>query len=212
LANYTAVLGVMSALSDMLQELLPPELGGPGVSAKPIAVNGKVALFGSDDFNHTPSVPTLALYLYRISIDPTMVGGYLRAPPGSGAKTAEVSLMLHFLMFAIADSAAAEIGLMGWGFQQLATTPVIGADRLSAQTLVTLAPGAPLISWDDSDSVQVATEELTREELMRIWDTLPLKYRLTVPYVARGLRLTLAPDMRQYAPVLERSLVMSVMT
>ena len=118
--------------------------------------------------------------------------------------------MLHFLMIAIADGAIAEVNLMGWGFQQLAIAPVIGADRLAAQSLVGLAPNAPAIAWDDSDSVQVATEELTREELMRIWDTLPTKYRLTVPFVARGLRLTLTPDMRQYAPVLDRSLVLEV--
>ena len=56
----------------------------------------------------------------------------------------------------------------------------------------------------------MATEELTREELMRIWDTLPLKYRLTVPFVARGLRLTLTPDMRQYTPVVDRSIVLEL--
>ena len=44
-----------------------------------------------------------------------------------------------------------------------------------------------------------------REELMRIWDTLPLKYSLTVPYVVRGVRVALQPDMRQYAPVVDRS-------
>lgn len=216
MANYTAVQGVMSAIVDMLQEGLPPELSGTGSGAAAsgtggVAVNGSVQLFGSQDFNQTSLKNALALYLYRISIDPTVVGGYARALPGTaGGRTAEVALMLHFLMIAIADSAVAEISLMGWGFQQLAITPVIGADRLAAQGLVGLPPGAPGISWDDSDSVQVATEELTREELMRIWDTLPLKYRLTVPYVARGLRLTLTPDMRQFGPVLDRSLVMGV--
>ena len=216
MANYTAVQGVMSAIVDMLQEGLPAELSGTGSSTAGsgtggVAVNGSVQLFGSQDFSQASIKNTLALYLYRISIDPTVVGGYVRALPGTtGGRTAEVALMLHFLMIAIADSAVAEISLMGWGFQQLAIAPLIGADRLAAQGLVGLAPSAPGIAWDDSDSVQVATEELTREELMRIWDTLPLKYRLTVPYVARGLRLTLAPDMRQFGPVLDRSLVMGV--
>ena len=111
--------------------------------------------------------------------------------------------MLHFLMIAFADSAAAENSLMGWGFQQLAINPIIGSDRMSAQSLA--LPGQAL-NWDDADDVQVATEELTREELMRIWDTLPLKYSLTVPYVVRGVRVALEADMRQYAPVVDRSL------
>jgi hypothetical protein len=106
-------------------------------------------------------------------------------------------------MIAIADTPLAENSLMGWGFKQLAINPIIGADRMAAQALA--LPGQA-INWDDADDVQVATEELTREELMRIWDTLPLKYSLTVPYVARGLRVELAPDMRQYGPVVDRSL------
>jgi hypothetical protein len=110
--------------------------------------------------------------------------------------------MLHFLMIAIADSALAENSLMGWGFQQLAASPIIGADRLVAQSLA--LPGQTL-NWDESDDVQVATEELTREELSRIWDTLPLKYCLTVPYVARGIRVELTPDMQQYPPVVDRT-------
>jgi hypothetical protein len=167
-------------------------------------VNASVQLFGSAAFKQTSISNTLALYLYRIGIDPTIPGGYVRSLPGSaGGRVAEVPLMLHFLMIAIADTALAENSLMGWGFQQLAINPIIGADRMSAQALA--LPGQAL-NWDDSDDVQVATEELTREELMRIWDTLPLKYCLTVPYVVRGVRVALEPDMRQYAPVVDRSL------
>jgi hypothetical protein len=205
LASFTAVQGVMSAIVDMLQEALPTALSGSAVGAS-------VQLLGSAQLNGTIANNTLVLYLYRISIDPTMVGGYLRTKPGAGARTPEISVMLHFLMFTIADTAVNEISLMGWGFQQLATTPMIGADRLAAQAIVRLPAGAPPIVWEDNDTVQVATEELTREELMRIWDTLPLKYRLTVPFVARVLRLTLAPDMRQYTPVVDRSIVLELIS
>ncbi len=197
MSTYAAVQGVMAAIEGMLAERFPPELTAAPVSAS-------VQLFGSAAFKQTSIANTLALWLYRISIDPTVPGGYVRSLPGSaGGRVPEVPLMLHFLMISIADTALAENSLMGWGFQQLATTPIIGADRLAAQALA--LPGQTL-DWDDSDDVQVATEELTREELMRIWDTLPLKYSLTVPYVARGLRVALQPDMRQYAPVVDRSL------
>jgi hypothetical protein len=187
----------MAAIEGMLTERFPPEL-------KAAPVNASVQLFGSQAFKQASISNTLALYLYRISIDPTIPGGYVRALPGSASgRVPEVPLMLHFLMVAIADSALAENSLMGWGFQQLAITPIIGADRMAAQALA--LPGQT-VDWDDADDVQVATEELTREELMRIWDTLPLKYCLTVPYVARGVRVALQPDMRQYAPVVDRSL------
>ncbi len=197
MSTYAAVQGVMAAIEGMLAERFPPEL-------KATPVNASVQLFGSAAFKQTSISNTLALWLYRISIDPTVPGGYVRSLPGSaGGRVPEVPLMLHFLMISIADTALAENSLMGWGFQQLAITPIIGADRLAAQALA--LPGQTL-DWDDADDVQVATEELTREELMRIWDTLPLKYSLTVPYVARGLRVALQPDMRQYAPVVDRTL------
>ena len=196
MATYAAVQGVMAAIEGMLAERFPQEL-------KDTPVNATVQLFGSQAFKQTSIRNTLALYLYRISIDPTVPGGYVRTLPAHpGGKVAEIPLMLHFLMIAIADTALAENSLMGWGFQQLAINPIIGADRMAAQALA--LPGQS-INWDDADDVQVATEELTREELMRIWDTLPLKYSLTVPYVARGLRVELEPDMRQYAPVVDRS-------
>ncbi len=197
MSTYAAVQGVMAAIEGMLAERFPPEL-------KATPVNATVQLFGSQSFKQASIPNTLALWLYRIGIDPTVPGGYVRALPGApGGRVAEVPLMLHFLMIAIADTALAENSLMGWGFQQLAITPIIGADRLAAQALA--LPGQTL-DWDDADDVQVATEELTREELMRIWDTLPLKYSLTAPYVARGLRVALLPDMRQYAPVTDRTL------
>jgi Pvc16 N-terminal domain len=196
-ATYAAVQGVMTAIEGMLNERLPPELRTPPVS-------GSVALFGSQTFKEANPPNTLALWLYRIGIDPTVPGGYVRALPGSaGGRLPEVPVMLHFLLIAVADSALAENSLMGWGFQQLATTPIIGADRLQAQALA--LPGQ-MLDWDDCDEVQVATEELTREELMRIWDTLPMKYSLTVPYVARGLRVALQPDMLQYPPVTDRTI------
>jgi hypothetical protein len=197
MATYAAVQGVMAAIESMLAERFPQEL-------KDSPVNATVQLFGSQAFKQTSISNTLALYLYRISIDPTVPGGYVRAlPTKPGGPVAEIPLMLHFLMIAIADTALAENSLMGWGFQQLAVNPIIGADRMAAQALA--LPGQT-INWDDADDVQVATEELTREELMRIWDTLPLKYSLTVPYVARGLRVELEPDMRQYALVVDRTL------
>jgi hypothetical protein len=203
-ATYAAIQGVMAAIQGMLSEAMPPELTG-AAPAGAEGVNGSIKLFGSQDFKTPPGGDYLALWLYRISVDPTVPGGYRRVLPGAG-KTAEIPLMLHFLLIAVASSAFAEVSLMGWGFQQLAVNPIIGADRLAVQTPP--AAGGPALSydWDEADDVQVSTEELTREELMRIWDTLPMKYSLTVPYVARGLRVALQPDMRQYAPVRDRAL------
>jgi len=189
LASYAAAHGVMVAIAGMLQEQLPADL-------RNAPINGSAQVLGSHDFRRTNLGNMLALYLYRVSVDPTVPGGRSPMLPGSrGGRAPELAVMLHFLLVSLGDSALAENSLMGWGFWQLASHPTIGADRLTD----------PALAWDDGDVAQIATEELTREELMRIWDTLPMKYNLTVPFVVRGIRIALLPDMRQYAPVLDRT-------
>jgi hypothetical protein len=87
-ATYAAVQGVMAAIEGMLNERMPPEL-------KAAPVNGSVSVFGSQTFKQASS-NTLALWLYRISIDPNGPGGYVCALPGSVAGSVpEVPLMLH---------------------------------------------------------------------------------------------------------------------
>jgi hypothetical protein len=191
----------MSALEGMLKEHFPSELNNPALFA--------VKQVGSQDLAQTDMPNTLALYLYRLGVDPTVPGGVRRAQStGTGASTPRIPVMLHFLMIAIADSAFAENIMMGWAFQQLAITPVLNADRLKAEAPALPGRNAHSLDWDDADDVRIATEELTREELMRIWDTLPRKYSLTVPYVARGVRLDLAPEIRAYSPVVDRTISM----
>ena len=191
MATYAAAHGVMVAIAGMLQEHLPDEL-----RASPIS--GSVSVLGSNDFTRSNLGNVLGLYLYRISVDPTIPGGRVSVVPGSATgRTPEIAVMLHFLLIARADTALAENSLMGWGFWQLSAYPTLGSDRLTD----------PALAWDEGDDAQIAVEELTREELMRIWDTLPMKYTMTVPFTVRGVRIALLPDMRQYAPVLDRTLV-----
>ncbi len=191
MASYAAIHGVLTAIESLLQERFPTALAaGP--------VNAQVQVFGSQDFKRANVGNVLALYLYRVSIDPSIPGGFVRRIPGRAApRVPEIPLMLHILMIAMADTAFAEISLAGWGLAQLAATPLLGIDRLSD----------PDLAWDDTDQVQIATEDVSREELARIWDTLPAKYSLTVPYVARGVRVALQPEPGVFAPVTDRTFV-----
>jgi hypothetical protein len=187
-ASYSAVYGVMLALENLLKEEFPVDLSGS-------PINGSAQLIGSQDFKKSLG-NIIGLYLHRVAIDPTIPGGFLRRLPGSRTPPVpEVPLMLHFLLVAIADTPLAEISLMGFAMQRLASRPVIGADRLSD----------PAYAWDDADSVQIATEDMKPEELYRIWDVLPAKYALSVPYTARAIRVSADAVQHVYAPVLDRT-------
>ena len=51
--------------------------------------------------------------------------------------------------------------------------------------------------WDGGESIQIVLEEVSTEAVMRIFDSLPTDYRLSVPYIARIMRLdgpVIAPE------------------
>src|SRR5579871_6323893 len=101
MATYAGVQAVMAAIEGMLNEQL---------GLLPAALNAKVSLFGSQTFQSTSIANnTLGLWLYRISVDPTVPGGYARVLPGAGlGRLPELSVMLHFLMIAISDTPESE--------------------------------------------------------------------------------------------------------
>lgn len=188
MATYRAVYGVLNALEEFLKQRLPGDLAnGPG--------NAKVQIVGSKDLDEGNLGTVLALYLHRVSIDQTNRNRYIKPPPGSRRRAVpELPLQLHLLLIAFADSPETEVNLLGWGMQQLASYPTIGIERLDADTL----------DWGTTDTVQIVEDELSTEDMMRIWDGLTPSYRLTAPYLIKTVRV--APDRPSEAadPVISR--------
>lgn len=93
-------------------------------------------------------------------------------------------LDLHYLLSywdAAAEGAEAEQKILVWTMQQLQSNPILDTSILS---LSTSAPG-----WDKSDSIQLVPADLSLQDILDIWDGLGPKYRLTVGYVARVVRV-----------------------
>lgn len=93
-------------------------------------------------------------------------------------------LDLHYLLSywdAAAEGAEAEQKILVWTMQQLQSNPILDTSILS---LSTSAPG-----WDRSDSIQLVPADLSLQDILDIWDGLGPKYRLTVGYVARVVRV-----------------------
>jgi hypothetical protein len=62
--------------------------------------------------------------------------------------------------------------------QILETTPILSGPMLHSSG-----------EWAAGDSIQIVLEEVSTEAVMRIFDSLPTDYRLSVPYIARVMRL-----------------------
>ncbi|MGA7830710.1 MAG: DUF4255 domain-containing protein [Terracidiphilus sp.] len=93
-------------------------------------------------------------------------------------------LDLHYLLSywdASAEGAEAEQKILVWTMQQLQSHPILDTSVLS---LSSAAPG-----WDKSDSVHLIPADLSLQDILDIWDGLGPKYRLTLGYVARVVRV-----------------------
>jgi hypothetical protein len=120
--------------------------------------------------------PALTLYLYRVDFNKTTRAGW--SAVGSLDGRAHLPLDLHFLLTAWAGDAENELRVLGRAMQVLETYPSLSGPLLGG--------GA---DWAPGDSVQVLMEEITTEAVMRTFDSLPHDYKLSIPYVARVVRL-----------------------
>jgi Pvc16 N-terminal domain len=123
------------------------------------------------------------LFLYRIDIDKAMRASW--SAVGAGEGRGRLALNLHYLLLPWGPDAEVEQRVLGRALQALEVTPVLSGPLL-------LGPaGLPADepTWEAQEAVHLGIEDLSTEALMRIFDTLPLDYRLCVPYCARVVRI-----------------------
>lgn len=150
----------------------------PSVAVE-LAGNQRLADLGKAD---TLS-PTLTLYLYRIDVDKAMRATW--SAVGAGEGRGRLALNLHYLLTAWGSDALIEQRILGRALQALEVTPVLSGPLLLAPA--GLPPDEP--EWQAQEAIHLGIEEISTEALMRIFDTLPCDYRLSIPYCARVVRL-----------------------
>ncbi len=91
---------------------------------------------------------------------------------------AHLGLDLHYLITPWADNAVDEHRILGRAMQCLDSTPILSGPLLHSSG-----------DWDAGEAIQIVLEEVSNEAVMRMFDSLPTEYRLSVPYVARVMRL-----------------------
>ena len=183
MATYQAVAGVLTALKEVLDARIA-ELGGE-------VTNPSVVLLGSQQLRDDPAGNVLGIYLHRISVDPYGRNRYLPPQRPGNAPRPELPVNLHILLVGRSLSATAEISLVAWAMQRIGA-----ALELDAAHLATVDP-----NWSEQERLQVIPEEMSTEDLMRVWDSLPGDYRLCSPYLVKTLRLQPVDPVTQGPPV-----------
>jgi len=119
--------------------------------------------------------PAITLYLYRITINEQLRNIGKRS---AANRPTPLPLDLHFMLSVWSSTADAEQVLMAWAMRTMHDTPLLDASFLSPDGM-----------WGADEVVHVIPEELTNEDLLRLWDSLLPTYRLSYSYVARVVTL-----------------------
>lgn len=172
MANYQAVFAVGDALARFLQNNYDPTVVGFPCTFK---LFSSLEIASEDQANDQ----TVSLFLHRITTNENFRSvTRLQDSPG---EQPILFLDLHYLITYWGTSAEAEQTILVWTMQQLQTNLILDSSILS---LSTVAAG-----WDSTESVQLIPADLSLEDILRIWDALGPKYRLSVSYVARVVRV-----------------------
>jgi hypothetical protein len=141
----------------------------------------RAVLVRSDEFDlslaTTPIVfPALSIFLYRVEVNQTMRAVWAASTLADGRS--RLPLDLHFLLTPWADNAEWEYQILGRTMQILDELPILSGPLLY-----------PSPAWEDHETLQVLVDDATLDEIARTWDSLDADFRLSVPYVARVMRL-----------------------
>jgi hypothetical protein len=188
-ASYRAVNGVLLSLEYFFKSRMPNELKANGI-------NATVKLLGGTTVIEPQSGNYLGLYLHRLAIDPHGRSRFF-SPQGTekdAAPAPELPVNLHLLLMASGSSASIEADLMAWAMTALANESRLDISHLSEYDN----------GWTVKESLTVTPEDMTTEDLMRIWNAIGMDFTISVPYVVRTLRLRLSAQQTEGPAVVSR--------
>jgi hypothetical protein len=173
LANFVSV----SAVGRSLERFLTAAF----LSDPPIGTSTTIArLVRTEDFDlknlGLVQKPFLSVFVYRVDFNKVMRAGW--SAVGSLDGRPHLPVDLHVLLTAWGNDADSELKVLGRAMQALETTPI-----LAGPLLLSAGEFAP------NETIQVVLEDVSTEAVMRVFDSLPTDYKLSVPYIARIARI-----------------------
>jgi hypothetical protein len=171
LADFHAIQVTCDAVVRLLQESYQPDLLGPSIPLQ-------FEVYGTGDFN-SHMAQGVSLFLYRVHVNATQRSPLVKNPEGK-VRRQLLPLDLHFFITVWAPKASLQHAILGWVMRVLEDTPVITSALLN---------GVRADTFRGDETIEIVAGQLSNEEFMRIWDDLGTEYQLSVPYVARVVRI-----------------------
>jgi uncharacterized protein DUF4255 len=171
MANYRAIYAVGSSLASFLQNSYPQELRADHGCQFKLVSSGEIA--GSDEHSFDKMV---SIYLHRITVSEHFRNVTRTQEPSS--RRPIIGVDLHYLLTYWGRSAEDEQLVMAWTMRQLQMNSILDRSVLPASA-----------DFGSDETIQITASNLSTEEIMRVWDAMAPKYRLSIAYTARTVRL-----------------------
>ncbi|MEQ1545842.1 DUF4255 domain-containing protein [Methyloglobulus sp.] len=175
MAGFAGIAGAGKSIERLLNTAFAEEQPIPG-QLRTRAVLVRTTDFEPGNVSTNIGSPALSIFLYRVDFNKTMRAAW--SAIGSQDGLGHLALDLHLLITAWADNAEFEYRILGRAMQAIETMPILNGPLL-----------APNTEWAPNESVQLVLEDISTEAVMRTFDSLPTDYRLSVPYIARIIRI-----------------------
>ncbi len=154
-------------------------------------------VFGPKDFISGSIQSGVSLFVYRVMAEGTNRTPGGRRGPNGRVQRGELPLEAHFLLTAWAEDPSLQNTIVGWMMRTLEDTPTLPATLLNAVWSNVFRP---------DEGLEVVLGDLSTEDLFHIWDVIAEhSYQLSVPYVARVIRIESLLDREPGVPAVERS-------
>ena len=188
MADFHAIQVTCDAVMRLLQESYRPDLIEPATSLQ-------FEVYGTADFKDHMA-QGVSLFLYRVHVNATQRAPLVKDPVGNMRRQL-LPLDLHFFVTAWAPKASLQHAILGWALRLLEDNPILSSSLLN---------GVREDTFRGDETVELVAGQLTNEELMRIWDDLGTEYQLSVPYVARVVRIESMYELPGVEPVTRRQI------
>jgi Pvc16 N-terminal domain len=185
-ANHQSIGSVAEAVTRLLEQSWQP-----GLLA---GIEPQFAVYHGKDFS-SPMSAGLSVFVYQVSVDQVQ----RTLPPALPDHRRPLPVRVFMLLTAWAQDASTEHYLLGWAMRAIEDNPVLSAGFLNAA-----APGV----FRPDETVELVPVDLTNDEVFQLWQVLPGSLQLSVPYLARVIRIESQLTVPVGAPVRERDLVM----
>jgi len=182
----------MAAAGKSLERLLNAKFAEDSELETLLGHPARAAVIRTQDFDPANNAsllpkPGASLYLYRVDFNKTMRAAWSSVGYQEGRSF--LPLDLHFLLTAWAENAEWEHAILGRAMQIFDSLPILSGPLLQDSG-----------DWATGDAIQIVMEEISTEAVMRTFDSLPVDYHLSVPYIIRIVRLD-GRDTSQRPPV-----------